>query len=134
MSLKMKAVAPVVSALALVFMVGATNVGSAKEVAGQQNAVNCYEGDAMDKGLKEQFNMEVKETGDHPKWRLKLYANKAGDWALAGEPKDNSFIQGATPDMKLSCELESPTKGGYPDRVRQLPWYKKFFAAPGAGV
>ena len=132
MSLMMKAVAPAVSALALVFMVGATNAADATGVApkgptAQQAEIQCYQTDDLKNGLKKEFNMEAKESGDHPSWRLQIYANDAGGWFLAGEPKDNKIVQGATPDMKLSCLLEGDTKGGYPDQVKQTPWHKQFF-------
>ena len=137
MSLIMKAVAPAVSALALVFMVGATNAEDAKSIAPkgpiaqeQQGAVECYLTGDLEAGLKKQFNMVVKEKGDHPDFRLQIYANDTGGWMLAGELKDTSKVQGATPDMKVSCLLDANTEGGgYPEEGKQKPWYQQFFQA-----
>lgn len=141
MSLMMKAVAPAVSALALVFAVGTTNAEDAKGIAPkgptaqeqgqeQQGAVECYQTGDLEAGLKRQFNMVAKEKGDHPDFRLQIYANDTGGWMLAGEFKDNSKVRGATPDMKVSCLLDANAEGGgYPDEVKQKPWYQEFFKA-----
>lgn len=134
MSFMKRTVAPVVSALTLIFAMGVARADGPQNIApagpsAQQTSIPCFAKKDLEEGLKESFNMSARERGDHPQFELQIYANDEGRWLLAGEPKDKSFVEGATPDMELSCALAQDT-GGYPDQVQASPWYKQFFGPP----
>lgn len=137
MSFIKKTAAPVISALALVFAVGAASAEGPSKVQSSpgKRQVACYLKSDLESGVKEQFNMTARERGENEQFDLQLYANDEGRWLLAGEPKDHSMIPDVPPEVKLSCVLGNDV-AGYPDLVQAAPWYKEYFmlAAPGQNV
>lgn len=89
----------------------------------QAQDIQCAPEEALTQALSQQFgDVATDEKGSDGVWDLELFADKTdGSWSIVGKPKVDGAPEG------IACYLGGADEG-YPDQVKEMPWYKSLFA------
>ena len=109
----------VFSAMALAGALSAEGVGAH---GGSDHSVVCKPENELLELFKAEGLSATGEKGKTPKFDMEIYAAESGKWAILGKPL------GDQPGVKPGevCKVGGEPYG-YPGKVHNQPWYKKFF-------